>query len=129
SPASALVAGVAALIRSRYPRLSPALVTQAIVGSARRSPHRGYSPATGFGEVDAVAALGRAGRLARAGGHPAQSAGLAATAHFGGGPGGPVMVLPSDTARIAVLTLIAAAALVLSIGTIGTLAVRRRRHG
>src|SRR5207244_194440 len=70
SPASALVAGVAALIRSKYPRLSPALVTQAIVGSARRSRHGGYSPATGFGEADAAAALARASRLAGAARHP-----------------------------------------------------------
>ncbi len=61
SPASAFVAGVAALIRSRYPRLGPALVRQALVESARYRPASGYSPGVGFGEVDAAAALAVAG--------------------------------------------------------------------
>ena len=66
SPASAFVAGVAALIRSAYPRLSPAQVAQALLGSARHRPTGGYSPSTGFGELDAVTALHAAGRLAAA---------------------------------------------------------------
>jgi subtilisin family serine protease len=49
SPAAALVSGVAALIRSRYPGLSPALVQQALITSATRRPPGGYSPGTGFG--------------------------------------------------------------------------------
>lgn len=125
SPASALVAGVAALIRSKYPRLSPALVTQAIVGSARRVPHRGYSTATGFGEADAAAALARAGRLA---GQAARPAGLATGAHFGGGPAGPVVVVPRDLARIAATSAIAAAALLCFVATVIALTVRRRRR-
>ena len=84
SPAAAFVTGVAALIRSAYPRLSPAQVEQAMISSAARRPAAGYSPATGFGEVDAAAALRAAGLLARA--RPV--AGLAAGRHFGGtGPG------------------------------------------
>jgi subtilisin family serine protease len=66
SPAAALVSGVAALIRSRYPGLSPALVEQALITSAARRPHGGYSTGTGFGEVDAVTALTVAARLAAA---------------------------------------------------------------
>jgi subtilisin family serine protease len=86
SPAAAFVSGVVALIRSKYPQLAPALVTQALVSSARHRPAAGYSPATGFGEVDAVAALTAAGRLAA----QRPEAGLSASAHFGsGGPGGP----------------------------------------
>ena len=41
SPACALTAGVAALIKSRYPRLAPALVIRAITGSARSRPQAG----------------------------------------------------------------------------------------
>jgi type VII secretion-associated serine protease mycosin len=104
SPASAFVAGVAALIRSAYPRLSPAQVAQALISSARRRPAGGYSPSTGFGEVDAVAALHAAGRLAAA--RPA--AGLAARGHFATAPG-PVQVTHRDPARIAVLAGVAAA--------------------
>jgi type VII secretion-associated serine protease mycosin len=95
SPASAFVAGVAALIRSKYPGLSPALVTQALIGSARHRPPGGYSPSTGFGEVDAVAALAAAGRLAS----QRAAAGLAASAHFGAPPG-PIQVVHRDHTKI-----------------------------
>jgi type VII secretion-associated serine protease mycosin len=66
SPAAAFVSGVAALIKSRYPHLSPALIEQALVTTTSHRPPGGYSPDTGFGEVDAVAALAAAGRLAAA---------------------------------------------------------------
>ena len=52
--------------RAAYPRPSPAQVAQALISSARRRPAGGYSPSTGSGEVDAVAALHAAGRLAAA---------------------------------------------------------------
>jgi subtilisin family serine protease len=107
SPAAAFVAGVAALIRSKYPRLTPALVTEALISSARHRPGGGYSPGTGFGEVDAPAALSAAGRLA---GQPA-AAGLSASAHFGVGPvPGPVQVVHRSRAKIVTLTALAAAA-------------------
>jgi hypothetical protein len=96
SPASGLVAGVAALIRSRYPHLSPAMVEQAMISSASRRPAGGYTPGVGFGEVDAPAALAMAARLAAA---PPQT-GLAPGAHFGGRPG-PIEVVHRDTAAIA----------------------------
>jgi type VII secretion-associated serine protease mycosin len=84
SPSAALVSGVAALIRSRYPALSPALVAQALITSTAHRPSGGYSTGTGFGEVDAAAALRAAGRLAAA----APATGLAA-ARFYGSPGSP----------------------------------------
>jgi type VII secretion-associated serine protease mycosin len=125
SPAAAFVAGVAALIRSKYPRLTPAVVTQALISSARHRPGGGYSPGTGFGEVDAVAALSAAGRLA---GQPAV-AGLSASAHFGAGPApGPVQVVHRSLAKIVTLTALAAAAaggFLLSL----TLPLARPRHG
>jgi type VII secretion-associated serine protease mycosin len=107
SPASAFVAGVAALIRSRYPRLGPALVRQALVSSTRYRPAGGYSPGVGFGEVDAAAALRAAARLAAQ--RPAQ--GLApATARFGSGPPpGPIRVTHRAAARIASRERLAAA--------------------
>jgi subtilisin family serine protease len=99
SPAAAFVAGVAALIRSAYPGLSPAQVDQALVASAQHRPAAGYSPATGFGEVDAVAALRAARQLAAA----RADAGLAASRHFTAGSPGPVQVTHRDSTRIAVL--------------------------
>ncbi|MGH3660027.1 MAG: S8 family serine peptidase, partial [Micromonosporaceae bacterium] len=64
SPACALVSGVAALIRAKHPKLSPALVAQAIVGSAGHRPRLGYDHDVGFGTVDAARALALADRLA-----------------------------------------------------------------
>ncbi len=95
SAASAFVAGVAALIRSRYPRLSPVQVEQAVISSAVDRPAGGYSPDVGFGEVNAPAALSAAARLAATAPEP----GLAAGAHFGSSPGA-IQVVHRDKARI-----------------------------
>jgi subtilisin family serine protease len=63
SQATALVSGVAALIKSRHPAMSPALVAQALSSSpARKSA---YNTGTGFGVVDAYRALTVANTLAR----------------------------------------------------------------
>ena len=82
SPACALTAGVAALIRAAYPRLPAPLVAEALTTSARNGPPGGYDQAVGFGTVDAAAALAAARRLSAD--EPA-GAGLAAALHFGGG--------------------------------------------
>jgi type VII secretion-associated serine protease mycosin len=63
SQAGAIVSGVAALIRAKYHGLAPALVAQAISGSATHRPKNGWNEEVGFGEVDAAAALTEAGRL------------------------------------------------------------------
>ena len=126
SPAAAFVTGVAALIRSAYPRLSPAEVDQAMVSSATSRPAAGYSPATGFGEVDAAAALRAAGLLSRAGTQP----GLAAGRHFGGAIPGPIQVTHRDETRIAVLGGIGAAGaagFLASLAVLVTLTIRRLR--
>lgn len=125
SPASAIVAGVAALIRARYPRLTPVQVEQAMLSSARHRPPGGYSPATGFGEVDAPAALAAAGRLSAG---PAAT-GVAARARFA--HPGPIQVVHRDQARITAYTV---AAIVLGLGFLALLVVlivriRRFRPG
>ncbi len=102
SPASAFVAGVAALIRAKFPTLTPALVTQAIVASTRRRPRGGYNTSVGFGEVDASAALAAAARLT---GPPA--AGLSPSGYFGGGSPGPITVTHRDYPLAAALLAIA----------------------
>ncbi|MFG1700716.1 S8 family serine peptidase [Nonomuraea sp. NPDC049309] len=63
SSAAALVAGVAALLKARYPALAPEQVAQALSASARGRPAAGYDDETGFGVVDAAAALNAAERL------------------------------------------------------------------
>jgi subtilisin family serine protease len=92
SPASALVAGVAALIRSRYPKLPPALVVQALVTSTSHRPAGSYSPSVGFGEVNAAAALAAAARLARLAPAGVKPPG----GHFGIRPGAIVVLHRND---------------------------------
>jgi subtilisin family serine protease len=121
SPASAEVAGVAALIRSRYPRLTPFQVEQAIVSSTAHRPRGGYSPGIGFGEVNAPAALAAAGRLAAA---PAQP-GLAASARFA--HPGPIQVVHRDGARIIGYTAAAAVLILACLTLLVVLATRIRR--
>ncbi len=85
SPACALTAGVAALIKSAYPRLTDAEVISAIIGSTTPSsrPTGGYDEQIGFGEVNAGLALTAAGKIAAA---SPPSTGVEAASHFGGGP-------------------------------------------
>lgn len=64
SSATALVAGVAALIKAKYPDMSPAQVAQALAVSTRGRPAAGYDDKLGFGTVDAFAALNAAKALA-----------------------------------------------------------------
>jgi hypothetical protein len=82
SPACALTAGVAALIKSVYPGMPPALVVQAIAASAQHPPG-GYNDRVGFGTVDAAAALSAAAHLTR---YVPDGRGLHTGSHFGGGP-------------------------------------------
>ncbi len=107
SPACALTAGVAALIKSSYPRLSPALVGRAITSTTRDRPPGGYDDRVGFGTVDAAAALAEAGRLAGPGRgqHGVRPAGF-----FGGGqaavPAAPIG--PRGATVLVLLALLAA---------------------
>jgi hypothetical protein len=83
SPACALVAGVVALIKSRYPTISPALVTEALTSTAQQTPSGSYDVHTGFGIVDADAALLKARQLMQV--RP-QGSQVSLSSHFGGGP-------------------------------------------
>ncbi len=57
SAAAALVSGVAALVRSKYPDMSAADVVNRLVASATDIAEPGRDEATGFGAVNPVAAL------------------------------------------------------------------------
>ncbi|HEY5836469.1 type VII secretion-associated serine protease mycosin [Streptomyces sp.] len=63
SSASAYVSGAAALIRSAYPRLSPAQVKRVLQDTTRHRPKGGRSDALGTGLIDPAAALAAARRL------------------------------------------------------------------
>src|SRR3984957_3137904 len=112
SPACALVAGPAALLKSADPKISPSQVIEALTSTAQQSPPGGYDFRTGFGIVDAGVALTEAGKLMHV--SPARSL-VPLSAHFGGGtaaqPGSPVA--PRGDGRLIaylVLALVSAAA-------------------
>jgi subtilisin family serine protease len=127
SPACALTAGVAALIKAVYPRLAPALVVRAITSSAQNRPAGGYDDKVGFGTVDAAAALTAAAALATQGARPA----AAATTYFGGGSAAVAAppVRPRSAAGLALSCLLGLASLTV-VGTAWTrlIAARRARH-
>lgn len=96
SSAAALVAGVAALVKSRYPGMAPEQVARALVASTRGRPTAGYDDQIGFGVVDAAAALEAAKRftgLKRSIESPVE--------HFGQGKNSPLPTRPgSDPLRL-----------------------------
>jgi Subtilase family len=61
--ASAVVAGVAALIRAQFPTMTPAQVESALTSSTAFHPKGGRADGSGFGTVDAAAALGAAAKI------------------------------------------------------------------
>ena len=115
SPACALTAGVAALVRSRYPGLTAVQVRRAIVSSAVDRPRGGYSDQIGFGIVNAAGALAAAGRIAHQAGSGQAPGQVTAGRYFGDGPAGvpPVPVPPRSGSVLIALLAAAAAALVL----------------
>jgi type VII secretion-associated serine protease mycosin len=133
SQATALVSGVAALIKSKYPGMSPPLVAQALTTGATDRPPGGYDTATGFGVVNAARALAEAARLA----HHTETATGPGTHDpakpLAGGRPGPIKVISRDDRRITAYSAIAAAAAagaVASLSVIFILVRRvRRAHG
>src|ERR1700733_12794226 len=126
SPACALVAGVAALIESRYPVITAAQVTEALTATASNGSG-GYNARTGFGTVDAGAALLAAGKLLAV--HQAASP-VAASAHFGGGtaavPAAPVS--PRGAGDLALFSVLALLALALTLAAALRLRLLRRQR-
>ena len=126
SPACALVAGVAALIKARYPGLAPDLLARALSSTTQFRPAGGYDQQVGFGTVDAAAALTAAGQLSiqRAAG----AAGVAAAVNFGGGPAAvpPEPVRPRGSGQLSCSPSWPLAALVLVVAAVSRLAVLSR---
>jgi hypothetical protein len=119
SPACALVAGVAALIKSKYPAISPVQLTEALTATAQQSPSGSYDVRTGFGIVDADAALLKAGQLMQ---ERPQGSKVPLAAHFGGGPAAvPAAPITSRGGGRGVLftVLFALSALVVVLATVG----------
>ena len=124
SPACALVAGVAALIKSRYPRLAPDLVASALTSTTTGRPARGYDSQVGFGIVDAAAALAKAGQLA--GARPVRT-GFKATAEYRGVLP-PEPVAPRGSGRLVLFAFLALISLALTVAAATRLAMLRRAN-
>ncbi len=122
SPACALVAGVAALIKSRYPHLAPSLVSAALTSTTTDRPGGGYDPQVGFGVVNAAAALVKAGKLAHA--QLAESSVPTVARFHGSAASEPVR--PRGTGQLILLALFTLAALVLVGAAVTRLTLLRR---
>jgi subtilisin family serine protease len=128
SPACALVAGVAALIKAKYPSLAPDLVATALTTTTTGRPSGGYDSQVGFGIVDAAAALAKARQLA---GDPPAAAGISATARFGRGPAAvpQAPVHPRGSGQLILFALLALTSLVLTAAAATRLTILRRTPG
>jgi Subtilase family len=73
SAASAVVAGIVALIQAQFPTLKPAQVTKALTTSTVFHPPGGRADGSGFGTVDATKALTAAAAIAETVSKPASS--------------------------------------------------------
>jgi hypothetical protein len=122
SPAAAVISGVAALIKSRYPSLSPALVEQALIMSATHRPSGGYDVDTGFGEVDAAGALTAAARLAAT----APAKGLAASARFAPASAA-IQVTHRDMAQVTAYAVAGGLGALCALGALTLLVILARR--
>ena len=128
SPACALTAGVAALIKSKYPRMTAPQVRRAIIWSASNQPPGGYDDEIGFGTVDADSALRLAGRIARqyAGGLRTRAK-IVDAGYYGGGRSGvpPVPVPPRGIRALLGWCGLAIAFLLLTLASLWRLATGR----
>ncbi|MFG2090422.1 MULTISPECIES: S8 family serine peptidase [unclassified Spirillospora] len=126
SDSSAIVSGIVALIRAKYPKLTPALIAQALIQSTKHGPSGGYNAEVGFGEVHASRALAAAGELASAGAGGAKS--KPDGQRFGKDAPGPVEVIerPAWVSPLIIGIVVAGIG-----GTIAAVAISvtfRRRH-
>ena len=125
--ASAVVTGVAALIRAQFPALSPAQVTKALTESTRFTHRGGQLDGSGAGTVDAAAALAAASRMVEA----VPSAGSSPVAGAPGAQpsGAPAVHASSGLSRTLLIDVgIAVAIFLLLAVPILTYGLRRRRR-
>ena len=125
--ASAVVAGIAALIRAQFPALSPAQVTQALTESARFGRPGGQQDGSGAGTVDAAAALAAAARMTEA--VPSSGPSPAAVSPGAQPPSAPAVHTSNNLNRTLLIDVgIAVAIFLLLAVPILTYGLRRRRR-
>ena len=120
SPACALTAGVAALIKAKYPKLTAPQVRRAIIKSATNRPPGGYDDEIGFGTVNAYRALRYASLVARQAKVRLAAAKAVSTGFFGGGRSGvPAFPVPSRSWQLLIaLFVLGIGCLLVTIGAI-----------
>ncbi len=123
--ASAVVAGIVALIRSAFPALTPAQVTKSLVSSTRFRRPDGRQIGSGYGTVDAERALRAATAMAEPDGQRAYTGSLARVAPVTPAVRGSRQSLRTELQRDAVLS--AGLLIVLLIPAVVLAIVRRRR--
>jgi hypothetical protein len=126
--ASAIVAGIAALIRSEFPNLNVAQVRTCLIHGTVYRPAGGRLDGSGYGTVDATRALDRAAILSPPHALPAMLGAVARTS-----PVPPVMessgtVIAHELVGDAGISAAALAALLVPISLFGTVARRRERR-
>ncbi len=127
SAASAIVTGIAALIKSQYPELAPAQVSQALTKSTVIRPANGTEDGSGFGTADAARALAEAGTIATPG--PPRAGAGAVSNPMPAAPAPPV-ISDATTAKLrrdGIISLIILAVLLLPTLAYGVMVRRRVR--
>ncbi|MFC4905818.1 S8 family serine peptidase [Actinomadura gamaensis] len=125
SDSTALVSGIAALIRAKHPKLAPALVAQALVASTP-SGGAAYDPSLGHGEVNAVKALNAADKLAAI---PKGANSRPGGSRFGpGGDPGPVTVIPRPTWAKVVIAIVVIGGVAGAVAAAAIAVTLARRH-
>jgi hypothetical protein len=126
SAASAIVTGIAGLIKSQYPGLTPAQVFQALTTSTVFG-RQGDVKGSGHGTADAAAALAAAGKIAKSG--PGRAGAGAVTRNMPATPPVPFVdqSLAPKIERDALISLAVLIVLLLPIGVYALMQRRRRQ--
>jgi hypothetical protein len=127
SAASAIVTGIAALIKSQYPGFTPAQVTTALTSSTVFRPSNGMTDGSGHGTVDAERALAAAKAMAGPGLQRAGAGAVSATK-----PAAPPVphinqALAPKIERDALISAALLAVLLVPITAYGLVRLRRKR--
>jgi hypothetical protein len=125
--ASAMVSGIAALIRSRFPHLPVKQVKYALTSSTLYRPPGAWKPGSGYGTADAQRALATAAALAAP---TSQRAGAGALPlATPGSPGAQAVTSDALVPRVLRAAIVSAAVLVVLLVLVtGYLAISRRRE-
>src|SRR5262249_53554541 len=125
--ASAMVSGIAALLRSKFPGLSPPQVTRLLTGTTLFQRPGGRRDGFGYGTVDAGRAMAAAAALTAPASHRAGAG--AQPWSSPASPGAPAVSSDALMPRVLRAAILSAAVLVVLLAAaLGYAAIRRRRE-